>query len=118
VCVSERAEAEPWYAVRCVFRFEPEEADEPGTYEERITLWRASSPEAAISRAEADAQKYVEALGDCKYVKLAQSFHLAVRDGVEDGDEVFSLMRSSHLPPNEYLTRFFDTGDEFQGTVS
>ncbi|SCG64273.1 hypothetical protein GA0070213_10871 [Micromonospora humi] len=33
------------------------------------------------------------------------------------GAEVYSLMRDSDLPAGAYLTRFFDTGDERQGTL-
>lgn len=46
---------EPWYSVRCLFAFEAEH----GTmYEERVTLWRASSFEEAIARAELEAAEY------------------------------------------------------------
>jgi len=34
-----------------------------------------------------------------------------------DGDEVFSLIRASELSPDEYITRFFDTGCENQETA-
>jgi hypothetical protein len=49
-----------WYAVRSLFRIagEPESA-----YEERITLWRADSPEEAFDRAEAEAVEYAEFIG-------------------------------------------------------
>ena len=49
------------------------------------------------------------------YVGLAQSFHLCVgARPLEDGDEVFSLIRESELAPNDYISRFFDTGKERQ----
>jgi hypothetical protein len=34
----------------------------------------------------------------------------------EEGSEVFSLMRQSDLPSDQYLTEFFDTGKERQQT--
>ncbi|MCU1603035.1 MAG: putative integral rane protein, partial [Frankiales bacterium] len=50
-----------WFAVRCVFRTawlgdgpQPEEQ----LYEERITLWQASSPEEAIALAEQEAAEW------------------------------------------------------------
>jgi hypothetical protein len=99
-----------WYGVRCIFKHR----DQP-QYEERITVWSASSFEAAIERAEAEAVEY-QAIGDCEYLRLAQAYHLAT-DLIEDGFEVFSLIRSSDLEPAECLNRFFDTGSEFQGTA-
>lgn len=51
-----------------------------------------------------------------EYLGLAQSFHLAVENRpLESGDEVFSLIRESELPPDDYISRFLDTGTEFQG---
>lgn len=100
---------EPWYAVRCLFHFPW--GDPPGVYEERITLWRASSADEAIRRAEAEASEYIEG-SDGRYVGLAQSYHLAVGDTVDDGSEVFSLMRDSSLGSDEYISQFFDTGSE------
>ena len=44
-------------------------------------------------------------------------FHLAVDEEMADGTEVFSLTPASELPRDEYLTRFFDTGDERQGSI-
>lgn len=93
----------PWYAVRCVFRHEP-----VGGYEERVTLWPASSADDAIARAEAEAADY-----PAEYVGLAQAYALFDEPG--PGAEVFSLIRRSELAPDAYLTRFFDTGAEIQG---
>jgi hypothetical protein len=95
-----------WYGVRCVFR----DAGE-GAYEERITLWRASSFDDAIARAEAEAREYVVAI-DLEYVGLAQAFWLFDPPG--DGAEVFSLVRRSDLAPKDYIDTFFDTGTECQ----
>jgi hypothetical protein len=99
-----------WYSVRCVFKH----SDQPH-YEERITVWRAASFEAAIARAEAEAIEF-QAIGDCEYLRLAQAYHLAT-DRIEDGSEVFSLIRSSELEPDEYIRHFFSTDSELQGTL-
>jgi len=59
------------------------------------------------SSAEQEAREYAEELG-ASYVGLAQSFHLCVgARPLEDGDEVFSLIRESELAPNDYTSRFF-----------
>lgn len=103
-------EANEWYAVRCVFRW-TEAEEQP--YEERITLWRAAGLGAAIARAEAEAREYAENTG-VTYLGLAQGYETGERE-LTDGGEVFSLLRESALPPEEYLDRHFDTGGEHQG---
>ena len=100
-----------WYSVRCVFHGG---ADMPDTYEERMTLWRAGSFDAAIAQAEAEAAEYAEEVGGT-YLGFAQAYHLFDEPG--HGAEVYSLMRDSELAPEAYLTAFFDTGQERQETL-
>lgn len=112
--MSAKPGAAGWYSVRCVFQLVGEE-DSP--YEERITLWRATSFAAAIELAEEEAAEYVRAL-DVTYLGIAQSYYLGdTVDEIVAGTEVFSLVRSSDLPPDEYVDTFFDTGGEYQRTV-
>ncbi len=107
-------EDEPWFSVRCAFAFE---VDDQTTYEERITIWRAQSFDKAIEMAELEAADYAKVV-DARYIGLAQAFHLGVEDRpLCSGDEVFSLMRDSRLGPNDYIERYFDTGEERQGSV-
>ena len=100
-----------WYSVRCVFGSDAESDDET-TYEERITLWHASSAHEAIERAEAEAIAYAASIDELEvhYLGLAQCFHLF--DDPADGAEVFSLMRDSDLEPDDYLDTYFDSGTE------
>ena len=107
-----------WYSVRCVFRASVDHAWGPAdlgpgesAYEERITLWRAFSAEAAIERAEAGARQYAADI-EVEYLGLAQSYRLADEPG--DGAAVFSLCRKSTLDAEPYLDAFFDTGGEYQ----
>lgn len=105
------AEVEPWYAVRCVFAISD---DALTRYEERVTLWYADSFHAAVEVAEHEATEYAEAL-DAEYIGLAQAYHLAIPDRpLESGDEVFSLIRRSTLGADDYVSQFFDTGEEHQ----
>lgn len=106
-----------WYAVRCVFGHPTDEGSEGTTYEERITLWRATSAAEAIARAEVEAQEYVTAVGDgsSAYLGLAQAYQLD--DDPDDRAEVFSLMRDSELEPQEYLETFFIAGSEREEDV-
>lgn len=97
-----------WCSVRCVFRWTGWEGE---PFEERITLWQADSLSHAIELAEAEAGEYARENG-LHYVGLAQAYLLPAGPG--SGVEVFSLLRDSDLPPDDYLTTFFDTGREHQ----
>ncbi|GAA4606162.1 hypothetical protein GCM10023195_21900 [Actinoallomurus liliacearum] len=99
-----------WYGVRCVIRWPQNTA-----YEESITVWRAASFGAAIEKAETEARDYAATCGG-EYTDLAQAFFIGDENLITDGAEVFSLIRRSGLGPDDYLTTFFDTGDEHQGT--
>jgi hypothetical protein len=93
-----------WFAVRHVIQHD-------GTFEERITVWNALSADEAIARAEAEAADHALALGEgSKPLGLFQSYRLP--DPPADGSEVFSLIRSMSMRGDDYLTRFFDTGEE------
>lgn len=98
-----------WYGVRCVFRHH-----ELGVYEERLTLWRATSLDEAVSRGELEAQEYCADLDGVEYVDFAEAYRMFGEPG--EGVEVFSLMRESGLPAGEYVGRFFATGAERAGS--
>jgi hypothetical protein len=105
-------DGEHWYAVRCILHL-----PELPAYEERITLWRATAFDHAISLAEAEVAEQVEILSpSVVYTGLAQAFRLF--DEPASGAEVFSLIRESRLEPADYLSAFFDTGTERQADVS
>lgn len=104
--------SQAWYSARCLFRSTgPTEGEHANLYEERVVLWRASSFDQAIQYAEGDAIEYAETL-DKEYLGLVQAYELPDPPGA--GEEVFSLMRTSALEPDEYLSAFFDTGSELQ----
>ncbi|MFF2147435.1 hypothetical protein [Kitasatospora sp. NPDC058190] len=75
------------------------------------------STDGAIARAEDEARRYASENG-LRYLELAQSYRLATDGRPGDGDEVFSLLRGSRLDGEAYLDRFFDTGQERQGTTA
>src|SRR5690242_18232507 len=101
----------PSFSTRAVFQW----ADSWPTkrkfaYEERVTLWRARSMQAAIRKGEAEAKRYAAGSGG-KYLGFIQAYWMT--DDVKvDGVEVFSLIRESDLLPGRYITRHFDTGGE------
>ncbi|MFD7644440.1 hypothetical protein ACFV4P_27780 [Kitasatospora sp. NPDC059795] len=83
------------------------------SYEERITLWQASSADDAIARAEAEAETYATETG-VAYLGLAQSYRLGADGAPGAGAEVFSLLRDSTLEPDAYLDAYFDSRTERQ----
>ena len=98
-----------WFGVRTIFQFRRGPVT---TYEERVTLWRAADLDAAAALAEAEALDYAAGLDGCVFAGLAQAYRTTGPPG--HGAEVFSLMRDSDLPADEYLYAFFDTGRERQ----
>jgi hypothetical protein len=111
-----------WFAVRCLFRcgWPPTDAaDHSNRYEERITLWRAGNIDEAIAKAEAEAHVYADTIDEApsQYLGLAQAYALFDNPD-QDGAEVFSLIRDSHLDGNNYLDAFYDTGHEHQGFMT
>lgn len=106
-----------WYAARCVFRHTAfRGVAEDAVYEERIILLRAECFEGAIRKAEEEAGVYASATAGAEYLGYAEVYHLS-EDAIGEGTEVFSLMRTSELRPEEYLSRFFDTGSERSQSV-
>lgn len=102
-----------WYGVRCFFRW-PLSVDQ--AYEESVTIWRAGSFDEAIAKAEVAAREYAE-LCDGEYLEHAQAFLMGAEQAIGEGTEVFSLMRDSDLEADDYLTTFFSTGSERQGSI-
>ncbi|MFI0410454.1 hypothetical protein [Actinomadura sp. 3N508] len=96
-----------WFGIRCVFR-----DSITGTYEERITLWEAKDFDDAISMAESEALEYASIFDGVSFAGLTQAY--LVGDAPGHGSEVFSLIRESDLNQEDYIARFFDTGDERQ----
>lgn len=106
---------EQWYSVRCIFKHLPRhDATKRNLYEERITIWKAKSFEEAVELAEIEAKDYADP--DSEYLGLAQVFNL-FDEVLENGTEVFSLMRESNYTPKKYLDIYFDNGSERQGNI-
>ncbi len=107
---------QPWYGAKCVFRHNDRKDDDNNMYEERIVLFKAENIDEAIIRAENEAKQYVNELSNCEYLGFVDVFNL-FDETVEDGTEVYSLMRQSKLDKEKYLDNFYDTGLE-RTTVS
>jgi len=94
-----------WYSVRCVFQWSA------GVYEERILLWEAGDFDEAIELAESEAREYAHGIIGGRYLGLAQSFEIG-HTRPNGGDELYSLVRTSELDVENYVSRFFDSGGE------
>jgi hypothetical protein len=100
-----------WYSVRCHFRFDE------ASYEERITMWQAAGFDEAIALAEVEARRYA-VLIDGQYLEWCDCYHLTSAPmAVEQGFEMYSLVRTSDLDPETYLRTFFFTGGERSSMV-
>lgn len=98
-----------------MFRWQPRPGqNEKYLYEERITLWKAESLDAAIELAEQEAKSYARD-GD-EFLGFSQGFALPEPIAAH-GAEVFSLLRESNLEPEEYIDALFDTGTEHEQKV-
>jgi hypothetical protein len=101
---------ELWFSARTVY-----EHDKPGDglFEERIVLLRAVDFDEAFTKAEEEAEKYSRE-ATCSYTGYISIYEIP-EENIGDGVEVFSLMRDSDYPADEYIEQFFDTGRERQG---
>jgi hypothetical protein len=105
--VGARDFAAGWFGVRCLFQ-----GRQQASYEERITVWKADSYDAAIRKAEFEAADYAET-NELIYLGLAQGFWI-FGNHITEGTEVFSLVRMSDLKTDDYLDTFYDSGQERQ----
>jgi hypothetical protein len=87
-----------WYAVRHFIQ-------NGENYEERITVWDRLTDDDAIDAAFMEATEYCESLNDAYVIDYFETYKMFESPG--DGQEVFSLIRSSALSPEDYLDRYF-----------
>lgn len=88
-------------------------------YEERLTMWNASSLGEALELAEKEEKEYIGHSTSVKEGMMSLGLYQAYWSHVDidlkiQGMEVFSLLRESDLKPDAYLDAFFDTGTEHQ----
>ena len=90
----------PSFSVGCLFRWLSTSPSDLLTYEERITLWQASTIDESVSLAETEALSYA-AESEVEYLGYCQAYAMVLEVEVS-GVEVFSLLRDSRLAPTEY----------------
>lgn len=102
----------PWYGVKCLFSHtQIINKEEKMFYEERVLLIRANNFEEAIEKAEQEAVLYAYLLDEVEYLEYSNAFNIFEAE-INDGSEIYSIIRESNLDRDEYLDKFYDTGDE------
>ncbi len=97
-----------WYAVKCLFHHPTRKrAGEAYLYEERITLWMATSFEGAYLKAKEEALQYADE-SNSVFIQPVSAFHL-FDERITEGTEVFSIMRGSNFDPSSYRDTFCNT---------
>jgi hypothetical protein len=93
------------YSTRCSFQ-----VVDPAGYLQRTTIWTAASFGDAIEQAELEAYAFVDAnasKGIVEYIDFVDSYLTSCElDVPEQGDEIYSLMRTIPLGARSYLRRF------------
>ncbi len=64
----------------------------------------------ALAKAEADASEYTDGI-ETTYLGFADVFHLS-EEQLGDKTEVYSLMRTSDLADDAFISRYFNDGTE------
>ena len=101
-----------WYSAKTVYRHRlVQDGVTKTVFEERVVLFRAANFEEAITKAEAEANDYCSTVEIAVYLGFVSVYYLP-EETVEEGTEIYSLMRDSDLSDTEYLTRFHDEGHE------
>ena len=97
-----------WYAVKCLFYHPTRKKDtEAFLYEERIKLWQANSYDEAYKKAEIEAEIYASE-ANAVFVTPTDSFMLFDKV-LNEGVEVYSIMRGSNLNEKTYRNTFCTT---------
>jgi hypothetical protein len=104
-----RMQTGDWFGVRCWFLFESGalDMDRGQLYEERVTIWCAANVDDARKQAAAEGDAYAGEVGATR-IDYIETYRMA--DPPREGAEVWSVMRDSWLPPDEYLARFVTEG--------
>jgi hypothetical protein len=105
-----------WFAVRSLYQALGRGFDDAEyRYEERITIWRARSPERAAALASGQENRWYEHISNQRLVAHHGVVALG-RHRPGHGDVVFTAERPSDLDVEDYLDTHLDTGYEYQGS--
>jgi len=106
---------EYFFSAKCVFRSEFVEDGQPvSVFEERIVFVKGREFDEAFDKAEEEARRYAANNQSEKRntTFLACVGVFIVQDPMEDGVEVFSMLRESNMPSEDYLKAHYRTDTE------
>lgn len=100
-----------WYGIKCLIEHDGL-SEEPGShvYEERVVIFCAPDFDQAIARAEREVADYAQANG-ARYIGYCNAYKIDAL-AIEDGTEVYSVMREVPLPCADFITRYYDDGTD------
>jgi hypothetical protein len=101
--------AKTWFAAKTLHLHKDLEGDQGSCYEERIVLLQAASVDEALRKAGREARGYAGAQKAVDFLGYLAVFHLA-GDALEDGLEVYSILRSVPLSKRDFIRRYYDDG--------
>jgi hypothetical protein len=110
---------ERWFGAKTIYHWGPSYRGRKhpldACYEERVTLIRARDFDHAIARGKALAETYALELGDgARYLGFIDVYDIG--DEIGDGAEVYSLLRSSLLAPDDFVDHYHDDGTQNSGS--
>jgi hypothetical protein len=101
-----------WFSAKGLFRHGSlSKRSGKQVYEERIVLFRAGDFHEAIALADAEARQYAADLEAAEYLGYVDVYELEP-DSLGHEAEVYSLMRSTELNPEEFITRYHADGTQ------
>lgn len=105
-----------WFAAKTLHLHKDLEGDGGACYEERIVLLQAGSVDDALRKAGREARRYAGSQRAVDFLGYLAVFHLA-GDALEDGLEVYSILRSVPLSKRDFIRRYYDDGTFHVETV-
>jgi len=103
-----------WFSAKTIYKHcIVNGGDERFVFEERIVLIQALDAEDAIKRGEAEAVEYCKKNPGVSYLNFIEVYFLQ-EESVSSGTEIYSGLRESKLSEKEYISHFYDTGNEIR----
>jgi len=92
-----------WYSAKLIFKHNATRGEIRAFLEERIIVVKVESNENPEKKIETFAEKYVEQTGNCKFIKLIDTYQLDCEDEIGDGQEIYSLMHSTTATASQFI---------------
>lgn len=99
-----------WFAIRTIFQHVV--AGNKAIYEEKITIFRAESANAAIKLAEHDLSAYLEMNGSFVAIKRYDVYELGHNKHDLNGSEVWSHLNKGPADPEQYYRERYEEFEE------